>query len=531
MHGLADFARLAAWVALVFAVWAAAAGLSARRMLHANLAVIAWRGMVAAVTAASIALAVLCYALAARDYDFAFAAERASAFMPAKWLPAALLSATGGATLAWAVLVGAFGLAALGRVRRATALDNGRPVTVVAASAVMAVTLAVAIASRPFATTFGAVHDGAVLSPDLQQVAPIVVALGYLTAAAASVVSLSLTAGALDARALDLRWSGAARRWNAIAWTALVAGVVASARWYAGTPLRGDWATDPATSLWLLPCAIGAWLIHLDAARPTADRVVTRLLLIFAMAAAAAAALAFGLGIPVHGIAAHANPAGRWLVVIPLGVALAAIALLRRAAGAAAGATRLPAPSRNVAAAWLAHAGGLLVLGAIVGARFTRSYRIQLADTAIFTAHDQLGRQWTFTGEGQSTSQRENYAAVTWALAPARNGVRGPVLTAEARAYASDSDNDEQGAVQVAYAGSVARGVFLETRVSVVNPDASPAVLRVSFVPLGTWLVPGALFILAGSLIPAVRIPEERVGRSSATTSGLPPLTPPSGTS
>ncbi|MEA3245043.1 MAG: hypothetical protein U9Q74_02680 [Gemmatimonadota bacterium] len=85
---------------------------------------------------------------------------------------------------------------------------------------------------------------------------------------------------------------------------------------------------------------------------------------------------------------------------------------------------------------------------------------------------------------------------------PSRDGVRRSIVTAEARAYSSAADPDDGGAVRVVYAGSAIGGVFLDTRVAVADPDTTPSTLQVTFVPLATWLVPGALLVIAGTLLP-----------------------------
>lgn len=501
MSALADAGRLAAWTALLFAAWTAVAGGFALHLGRDDLAATARRGLAAASGSAFAALGVLVFAVATRDYSLAFVAQRASTLMPGRWVPIAVLSTTAGAMLAWAALT-ALGACLAARSPRAGGAVAAGLGTIVVAGGAAAVAAAIAIATRPFAPTFGAVPDGGVLAPDLQQPAATLAATAYVAAAAAAMVAFARTAGALVARSLDAPWSAALRRWNVVAWVAGLTGTVAAARWHAATPLRGAWIAHPTTPLWVLLCAIGAWLVHLDAGRQTADRAVTRVLLTCAMAIAAAAALAYGAGAPVQGLADPAVPAGPWFALVPAGALVLTVWLLRHAAGAAARIATAPALESHAPAAWLAHAGVVLFVGALAGSAFARAHRVQLADTAIFGVRDPFGHQWTFASEGESTSQRENYAAVTWALLPARDGVRRPIVTAEVRAYSSAADADDAGAVRVAYTGSVIRGVFLETRIAVANPDTTPPTLQVTFVPLATWLVPGTLLLIAGTLLP-----------------------------
>ncbi|MEA3246901.1 MAG: hypothetical protein U9Q74_12165, partial [Gemmatimonadota bacterium] len=319
MNGLADAGRLAAWAAFLFAAWAAVTGGLALREGRDDLATTARRGLVAAAACAVVAVGVLAVAVVTRDYAFAFVAQRVSGLMPRRWAPIALLASTPGAMLVWAAMAGVgaavaarppLGDARAGHLAPGATSGASGVATIAVGAAAMAIAVAVALATRPFAPTFGAVPDGGVLAPDLQQAAPTVTGVAYLAASAAAMVAFARTAGALAARSLDAAWSAAVRRWNAVAWVAVLTGTVAAARWYAATPLRGAWLADPATPLWLLPCAIGVWLVHLDAGRPTADRVVTRVLLTAAMAVAGAAALAYGAGAPVRGVGDAAAPAG-----------------------------------------------------------------------------------------------------------------------------------------------------------------------------------------------------------------------------
>ena len=65
------------------------------------------------------------------------------------------------------------------------------------------------------------------------------------------------TVGAIAARRLDTAWSRQVRTLDLLAWTALFVGAVAGARWAAQNPERSPWLQNQATTLWLLPTAIG----------------------------------------------------------------------------------------------------------------------------------------------------------------------------------------------------------------------------------------------------------------------------------
>jgi len=328
------------------------------------------------------------------------------------------------------------------------------------------------------------------------------------------VVSFAVTAGAVAARRLDECWSRRVRAWTAVAWTALFAGVVASARWYALNPVRGQWLAAPETALWLLPVATGAWLIHLDAGPATADRVVTRILLIAATVVAATGALALGGGAFVNGAAPRDyGHAGAWVALLPAAALILFGSQLRRGAGLLAGDAGAAGAAPPVppvvqtggsqagarAGAWIAHAGIVLLLGAALGAHYARVHTVALSDTQIFRAKDPFGHQWSFASQGVSTLQRENYASLTVSVLAERDDRRLGMLSAEARSYLL-ADGAESDAP--AFTVGTLVGAFTETRLAVAESDRRRPTVRITFVPLAPWAVPGAWLAAIGTLLP-----------------------------
>jgi cytochrome c biogenesis factor len=321
-----------------------------------------------------------------------------------------------------------------------------------------------------------------------------------LLGTACATVSFAITTAAVASRGVDDRWSARVRVWNALAWTSLFVGAIAGARWYAMNPVRGAWLADPVTALWLLPTATGAWLVHLDSGRADTQRTVTRVLLIAATYIGTMLALTFGAGAFVTGTArAVANHAG-WLVgVTPVAALLLLIVLLRRGRGALASSSAIPDGVRSPAAGWVAHAGLVLVILAALGARFTREQTVALGDAEIFRARDPFGHQWSFASQGISTLQRENFASLTASVMPQRDGIRLAMLSAEARSYTLASGED---AGPPAFITGHVDGIFLETRLTVVEPEGKRPTLRIAFVPLAPWLAIGAWLLAIGTLAP-----------------------------
>ncbi|MDA1081014.1 MAG: hypothetical protein O2973_04920 [Gemmatimonadetes bacterium] len=491
-------------LAPLMALWGLVTSIAALRTSRADLAATAWRGLAAATACAAIAVGALAWAMVTHDFTVGFVAENSSWHVPVRYAAASLLHAPGGALLAWAALAGTAGLASVGA---AGSGPSRMWVTAIVTGALVVALSAVAYVADPFVPVTGAIGDGAGLSPDLQRGAAVAYAVCLLVGTAATLPAFALTAGALATATLDERWSRAVRVWNAVAWCALFVAAVAAARWFALNPLRGPWLGDPATALWLFPVAVGAWLVHLDAGRSTAERVLMRVLLVTVMFTAATGAVSVLSGAFVQGIAPHRpSPAGVWFAIVPAGAFLLQALLIRRGRRSLSGSRAVASDSVHAPGAWIAHAGFILLLGAVIGSAFAASHDVALADAGIFRAKDPLGHQWSFTSQGVSTLRRENFGSVTISLLPSRDGSRGPMLSAEARSYVTD---DPSVAGQEAFTTAALGNAFLETRFSITDPDASPEKLRISFVPLATWILPGALLIVMGTLVPLVGRPRK----------------------
>lgn len=510
-------ARMAFALAPLMAVWTVVAAIASFETARANLAKSARRGLIASTTCSVIAIALLMAALLRHDFTVQYVVANNSWHMPARFAAAAALHDAGGALLAWAACSGIATLVAL----RFCASGRMRTwVTAIAAGAQGVAVVAVAASGSPFAPATGAVPDGAGIPPELQGGAAVAHGILLLVGASAALPAFALTVAAMATGKLNTGWDRTVRIWNAVAWSALLAGAVAGVRWFALDPMRGSWLGDRATLFWLFPVAIGAWLLHLDAGRTSADRVAMRTLLVAAMFVGVTAAMAALSGAfitggatvdPIAATIAHASgagaPAGIWFALVPVGAIALTLARLRSGRGALAASRAIERPPPHAVGGWLAHAGFILLIGAAIGASSSRHYDVALADAEIFRASDQFGHQWSFASQGVSTLQRENYGSLTVSLLASRDDVRLPMLSAEARSYFSD---DPAAIPAAAFVGQSVSNAFVETRLTMIDPDAAPERLRISFVPLAGWLVPGAALMVLGTLLPLV-------GRSEGT--------------
>ena len=495
---------MAVALASLLALWAVVAALGALKTSRGDLATAAQRGLVGAVACAFIAAGVLVVALVGNDFSIRFVADNSSWHMPQRFILVALLNDAGGALLVWAALAGAAAL-----VAARTAAPAPRAWITIVTGAALAVGLSiVAMVADPFAATVAAVADGVAIAPALQNGSAATHAIALLVAAAAVLPAYALTVAAVATRSLDDRWSLQMRWWNAVVWCALVVALVAGARWTAVTPLRGPWLADRATILWIVPAVIGAWLIHLDAGRATAGRVVQRVVLSTILFVALTGTIALLSGAFVQGFDPHTTRTdgtpgdpGAWFAAVAVGAIVLAAFMFRATRGAIVAHRVSDAHAPHMVGAWFAHAGFILVAGAVIGGAFTRSHDIALADAAVFEVRDPFGHEWAFASQGVSTLRRENYASLTVSLLPTRDGDRLTMLSAEARSYISD---DPRASPREGFTAGAVSNAFMETRLAITDPDASPQAVRVSFVPLAPWLVPGALLIVLGTLVPLV---------------------------
>jgi cytochrome c biogenesis factor len=504
-----ELGRLALILAGVMGGWAVLTGALALRTARADLAETAWRGVVAATCCAALALLILVGAIIAGDMSVAFVAAQWSVITPLRFLSAAILSAPGGALLAWAVLGGLAGTLVIRSLRADGATLRARAVASIAVGGILAVPLAIVAAMlRPLAL-HAVATDGVGLSPDLQTGPAMVVAGALCIGLAAASAPVVATIAALAGHHIDAAWSRRLHVWGAVAASAFVVALATSARWHALHSLRGPWLRDPGTVAWLFPAAVAGWMVWLGSRMPTAERTVLRALLAIALFITGVSALALGGGAFVRGVTtAPGTPIAIWLALLPMAAIAATIALVRGGGGALRDAAALPSHMAHPAARIASIAGAVLITGAAAGGYIAREHTVTLADAEIFRARDPFGGQWSFASQGISTLRRDNFASLTVSLLPTRNETRLPVVNVEARSYLLADGTD---AAPPAFVSGSRTSPLMELRVAMLRADGEHPTVRISFVPLAGWLAAGAVLLAAGillSVIPRQRLPQ-----------------------
>jgi cytochrome c-type biogenesis protein CcmF len=336
-----ELGQITLLVAFVAAGFSAFCSLVGWRQDHRALGRCGVISAVVSVSALSAATALLVWALAARDFHFAYVAHNASRGLPWYYAVSALWVGQAGSLLLWAWLTGLVTLA----YRLLAGRDAGYPSAGALAELAFAVAmtyvaflLAVMIfAADPMEPSLGSPGDGLGLSPVLQHPAmlihPPVVFLGY----ACWTIPFVLAAAALATGQLDARWARQARPWALGGWIALGGGILFGAEWaYEELGWGGYWAWDPVENASLIPWLCGTAFLHASMGwRQAGGLKKTTLLLAvatFGLCNFAAFLTRSGLFSSLH--AFSRSPIGWMFLVLMAGLVVAGIAIVavRRAA-------------------------------------------------------------------------------------------------------------------------------------------------------------------------------------------------------
>jgi cytochrome c-type biogenesis protein CcmF len=259
MKTVGELCLLIAFVASGFAAFACIAGERVRSIKLCRTGLFA---AVLSVTALSVCMGVLAWALLAKDFSFHYVASYASQELEPHYALSALWVGQAGSLLLWAWMTGAFVLIFRFSQRRRTGPLPG----VATGLGVGYVSFLVAImvfAADPMKPSIAASGDGNGLSPLLQHPAmmihPPIVFAGY----AASTLPCALALAALVTGRLSLDFASIARPWAIVTWALLGGGILLGANWaYEELGWGGYWGWDPVENGSLMPWLTCTVFIH-----------------------------------------------------------------------------------------------------------------------------------------------------------------------------------------------------------------------------------------------------------------------------
>jgi cytochrome c-type biogenesis protein CcmF len=227
----------------------------------------AWRPRLATstavvgITALTITLATLAWALVSRDFSYEYVASYSSRLLPWQYRFSALWVGQAGSLLLWAWMMGAMALA----LRFLPTVDPVlcRTAFGLVMGNVCFLAAVMVFAADPMAPSLVTPTEGTGLSPLLQHpnmlIHPPIVFLAY----AAWSVPCALALAALGHGRLDAKWTQMARPWAISAWMLLGVGLLLGAHWaYQELGWGGYWGWDPVENGSLLPWLTGTAFLH-----------------------------------------------------------------------------------------------------------------------------------------------------------------------------------------------------------------------------------------------------------------------------
>ncbi|HYY20561.1 MAG TPA: heme lyase CcmF/NrfE family subunit [Thermoleophilaceae bacterium] len=249
-------------VALLTAVYAAAAALYGVRTGRREFAVSARRAIYCLAGLLALAMVILEAAFVRSDFSFAVVSEASSTGTPAFYKLTAMWSTQDGSLLLWAFLLSVYASAVLFLTRRSLREISPYATAVLAGVAFFFLLLMVAW-ENPFSTVSPAPVEGNGLNPLLRHPAmmvhPPLLYSGYVGFS----VPFAFAIGALITRRTGADWIRATRRFTLVAWTFLGTGILLGALWsYTELGWGGYWAWDPVENASLMPWLVGTAFLH-----------------------------------------------------------------------------------------------------------------------------------------------------------------------------------------------------------------------------------------------------------------------------
>ncbi len=143
---------------------------------------------------------------------------------------------------------------------------------------------------------------------------------------------------------------------------------------------------------------------------------------------------------------------------------------------------------------WL---GGLLVVGGAVGQVLAKESLVEMPQATPRSVRDAIGGTWTFTNQGASFFNRENYQVLALAIDLKRGAERVGLVTTEQRRYATMGDVETPDRV----VQGLHRGALQDLFVAVSGSNGpGVALVTARFVPGTSLLFLGGLLLVLGVL-------------------------------
>jgi len=259
---VADLGRLAICLALVCAVFSAAASIFGALRRRADVARSGEHAAWACFGLVTLATGLLLRALLARDFSIEYVAAYSSSTLPTSYTVAALWGGQKGSLLFWAFVLTAFGAVVLwqNRERNRELMPWVTAVLMVVAGFFLAL---VTFITDPFERLPHAAAEGADLNPLLQNywmmIHPPSLYTGYVSAS----VPFAFAIAALATGRLGDQWIRTTRRWALFSWFFLSLGNLFGAMWaYEVLGWGGYWAWDPVENAAFMPWLVSTAYLH-----------------------------------------------------------------------------------------------------------------------------------------------------------------------------------------------------------------------------------------------------------------------------
>jgi cytochrome c-type biogenesis protein CcmF len=259
---MTELGNIALWIALLLALWGSVIGFVAGRTRRDDLARSARRTIYVLFGVLVIAAAGLMYALLTHDFNVEYVAAYTSRNLPVFYTWSAFYAGQKGSLLLWALVVSAFGSAAL-LVNRGKYKELTPYVAATVAIVILFFVATMVFAANPFERLGYTPADGRGLNPQLQNPGmvfhPPMLYLGYTSIS----IPFAFAVAALLSGRLDTGWLHAIRKWTLLSWLFLSCGIVLGMWWaYVELGWGGYWAWDPVENASFLPWLTMTAFLH-----------------------------------------------------------------------------------------------------------------------------------------------------------------------------------------------------------------------------------------------------------------------------